>query len=72
MSEQPVIVSIDHIRKADLCAQGARKWFLSYGLSWTDFLENGIPAADLDLLRDGLADRVSAIARQEAENGQRK
>lgn len=73
MSQQqpPVIVTIQHMRKAELCSQGAREWFAFQGLSWMDFLENGISADKLDALNDAIANQVSAIARQEAEDGRR-
>lgn len=68
-STQDVTVTVRHVRKAALCMSGARNWFDSYGLSWSDFLENGISAARLDTLGDALADKVSAIAREEFANG---
>ena len=63
------IVRIQHIRAAKLCTKGARRWFESHGLSWSDFLTNGKSADELDALGDALAFRVTAIAREEASNG---
>lgn len=68
MSDQ-VIVRMEHIRKADLCAKGARYWFESNGLSWSDFLTNGIAAEKVEVIGDAMADRVCAVARQESSNG---
>lgn len=64
-----VIVRISHIRKADLCSNGARRWFKSYGFSWTDFLANGKSAVELEETGDPLALKVVAIAREEFEDG---
>lgn len=69
--QSSVIVTIHHMRKAEICSQGAREWFGFQGLSWMDFLEHGISADRLDALNDAIANQVSAIARQEAEDGRR-
>ena len=67
-----VIVRIEHVREADICAQGARRWFASQGLSWTEFLENGIPAEQVAAMGNPFADRVLEIAMKEAEHGRRQ
>lgn len=59
------IVRMEHIRKAKLCASGARAWFRSHDFSWPDFLEHGMDADVLDATGDALAFRVTAIARAE-------
>ena len=63
------VVRLSHIRKADLCHSGARRWFNSYGFSWADFLMNGKSADELEQTGDPLALKVVAIAREESENG---
>ena len=65
------LVTMKHIRQADLCAKGAREWFASHGFDWGDFLENGKDADELDATGDALAHQVTAIARQEASDGRR-
>ena len=65
------LVTMKHIRQADLCAKGARDWFASHGFNWNDFLENGKDADELDATGDALAFQVTAIARQEALDGRR-
>lgn len=64
-----MIVRIQHIREAKLCMSGARGWFASHGLSWTEFLEKGLSVEVLESTGDPLAFRVTEIARKEAENG---
>lgn len=58
-----------HIRAADLCSSGARRWFESHGLPWGDFLIDGIPIETIEALNDGVANRVIEIARQEESDG---
>lgn len=60
-----------HIREAKFCASGARDWFQKYGLSWSDFIANGIAAEKLESTGDALAFRVTEIARKEADDGRR-
>ena len=67
-----VIVRIEHVREAAICAQGTRRWFTSQGLSWTEFLENGMPAEQVAALNNPFADRVLEIAMKEAEHGSRQ
>ncbi len=64
-----VIVRIAHIRAADLCMSGTRRWFETHGFSWNEFLEKGKSADELEATGDGLAFRVTAIARSEIQNG---
>ena len=68
MTDEPRVTMV-HIRQARLCARGARAFFLRYGLDWTGFLRNGIPAADLESTGDALTARVCALAREEAASG---
>lgn len=61
------IVTIEHIRQANLCMKGARNWFAFHGFSWPDFIANGKSADELEATGDALAFRVTAIARQKAQ-----
>ncbi|MBT2748591.1 hypothetical protein J7J64_19415 [Lysobacter sp. ISL-42] len=72
-----MIVTLDHLRRAPgfsvrdgFCAQGGREWFAYYGLSWSDFVRDGIEAEVLQATGDALALRVIAFAREEAARGQ--
>ncbi len=58
-----------HIRAAELCSGGARRWFESHGLNWSDFLTSGVEEDVLVALKDSLADRVIAVARKEPSDG---
>lgn len=55
-----------HLRKANFCMSGGRQWFANRGLSWSDFLADGIPAETLEATNDEMALVVCKIARDEA------
>lgn len=59
-------VYIRHVRAARLCTKGGRAWFARYGLSWNDFLKDGIDIPTLGATGDPLAARAIAKAREEA------
>ena len=60
---QKVIGTVQDLRAARLCFQGSRPWLARHGLSWQDFLANGIEAETLEATGDALALRVIAQAR---------
>jgi hypothetical protein len=59
-----MIIRMSDVRAAYMCSGGAREFFRKYGLDWTKFLRDGIPASELAALNDGLADRVIEVARE--------
>ena len=63
------IVTVQDLRAARLCFQGARPWFRRYGFSWQAFLAEGIEAETLEATGDALAFRVTAVARARATKG---
>jgi hypothetical protein len=60
---QRVIVTVQDLRATRLCFQGSRPWLARHGLSWQEFLANGIEAEVLDATGDALVKRVTAQAR---------
>ena len=60
---QKVVVTVQDLRAARLCFQGSRPWLVRHGLSWQEFLANGIEAETLEATGDALALRVIARAR---------
>lgn len=62
---EKTIVTIAHIRESKLCTKGTRQFFERYGLSWTDFLENGIEAEKLAATGDPLTRKVIECAERE-------
>ncbi len=61
-----LVVTINDLRAAEMCARSARPWFARKGLSWSDFVTKGIDADILRATGDGLALKVVAIAEQRA------
>ena len=66
-----IIVKINHLRAANLCASGGRAWFAKYNLSWQTFLDEGYPVETIEATQDAFGLQVAAIAREEAEDGRR-
>ncbi len=62
ITSQKVIVTVQDLRAAKLCFQGSRPWLARHGLSWQEFLANGIEAETLEATGDALAKRVIAQA----------
>ena len=62
-TDQKIIVTVQDLRAARLCFQGSRPWLARHGLSWQEFLANGIEAEVLDATGDALVKRVTAQAR---------
>jgi len=62
-----VRVHMRHIRQARLCAHGARTWWKHNGLSWSDFLSNGIDSEVLLKTGDPRAATVVKMAREEQD-----
>jgi len=59
-----LIVTLQDIRAARLCLQGARPWFRRHGFDWQGFLAGGIAADRLAATGDALALRVIDEARK--------
>lgn len=53
-----------------LCTPGIRTWMERYGLDLDTFLEHGLPVEQFDRIDDAFAQRLAAIAREEAARGQ--
>lgn len=64
-----MILEMRHIRQAKLCSKGARGWFESHNLSWSDFLMNGVPVETIEAFDDALGNQVAALVRKEHANG---
>lgn len=71
MTTQPddPLVSVRHLRAANLCAGGSRAWFRRQGLSWDTFVSPGLPASSLEATGDAFALRVAGLAREESGHG---
>lgn len=57
-----VLVTIAHVRAANLCVHGTRTWFARQGLDFRAFLARGLPASILLATGDAMAARVVEVA----------
>lgn len=69
ISDEELMITMRHVRAADLCSRGSRNWFEKYGLSWNEFLTTGISADRILATGDAFAVRVVEKARMEINNG---
>lgn len=60
------LVRIEHVKQAHMCTRGARAWFAHHGLSYQDFLFNGMPASVIEATGDAMGMQVARIARESA------
>jgi hypothetical protein len=58
-----VIVTLKDMRKLRYCSKGARAFFERQGLSWSDFLANGITEEELLKTGDAMAIKAVEVAR---------
>lgn len=63
MTDDMVLVTMQHVRAARMCSSGARAFFKRHGLDWDEFLRGGIPAAQLEATGDAMALIVCEVAR---------
>lgn len=61
------MVRVEHVRAANLCTGGARRWFKARGLDWQTFLSTGLPASVIGQWGDPMAAR--AIEQAEKDEG---
>ena len=59
-------VTINDVRRAGMCARGARRWCEAYDIDFKLFLKEGISAARLEQIDDPFARRALVSARQAA------
>lgn len=54
-------IYMSDVRKANMCARGARAFFLLHGLDFQDFLKNGIEEEILLDTKDAMAIQVIEV-----------
>lgn len=60
-------VTVAHLRRVHFCVRGARAFAARYGLDWSRFVREGLPASELEATGDAMAARVCALARKEVK-----
>ena len=63
-----VVVTMAHVRKAGICSAGARAWFRTHGLTWSDFVANGIEIERVLAIGCPIANRAADAALKEASD----
>lgn len=70
MSEHDFLVTAEDLRKSNICAKGARRWFQSHGLDYSKAISNGgFPASVLRDMEDPYAKLVLATAERRIAAG---
>jgi hypothetical protein len=64
MTDDP-IVTIKHVRGAQLCVRGARMWFRQHGLSFEHFLQHGYPVSVIEGTGDAMGKEIAKRVRAE-------
>lgn len=65
-----VTVTVNDVRAAKLCTQGAREWFARHQLDWAGFLAAGLPDTVILATGDAMAERAVIAAHvREAAHG---
>lgn len=60
------MVTVRHMRQAQLCASGGREWAKRQGLDWSTFVREGYPVEVFEAIDDHYAQLVAQAARAEA------
>jgi hypothetical protein len=63
MSDDKTTVTLQDMRLIKYCARGSRKFAIKHGLSWQDFITNGIPLDKLESTNDAMALKLVEIIR---------
>lgn len=59
-----MIITLEHVKKAGMCAKGAREFFKNNNLiEWSSFIENGIDSEVLIKSGDAMALQVVEVAK---------
>jgi hypothetical protein len=52
-----------HIKALGYCNRGTKKWLEARGVTWSDFLRDGLPGAED--VEDGMVQKLVELVRQE-------
>lgn len=69
MSDDP-LVTVVHMREANLCARGGRRVAERYGLDFKEFATKGLPASKLEATGDAMLIKLAQMAREEVADGE--
>lgn len=60
------MVTVSHMREANLCARGGRVVAARYNINWTEFITTGIRASVLEATGDAMLVKLASMAREDA------
>lgn len=63
-NEKTIMVTVEDARACRFCFSGSRTWAARHGLSWIEFVNNGLPIEVFENLGDAFADAVAKQARK--------
>ncbi|MEW8420133.1 MAG: hypothetical protein AB2669_08320 [Candidatus Thiodiazotropha endolucinida] len=63
-----VMARLEHARALGYCARGMRRWFEGRRHSWSEFVEEGVPAVWLRASGDALAISVAEQAERQVQS----
>jgi hypothetical protein len=58
-------IKYKHIKELGYCNRGTRQWLESRGVTWSDFLQDGLP--DAEEIEDGMVKKLVEFVRQEED-----
>ena len=56
-------IYMSDLRKAKMCAKGARSFAGRNGIDWTDFLKNGIDISKIENIDDAMVQQVVKVVK---------
>lgn len=62
-TQAPILVTMQHVRKAKMCSRGARAFFERHNLDWQKFLDEGLPVEQIEATGDAMALQVAEVAK---------
>lgn len=62
-------IHVRHMRAARICARGSRAWCAANGVSWSEFVHNGLPVDRMREINDPIVNRIIAEAEKERDGG---
>lgn len=63
MTEEPIKITMLHVRQAKMCSKGARDFFARHNLDWQKFLAEGLDSDLIEATGDAMALEVVKVAK---------
>lgn len=63
MTDEPIKITMLHVRQAKMCSSGAREFFKRHDLDWQKFLSEGLDSNLIEATGDAMALEVVKVAK---------